>query len=280
MKFGIALTRTHVALWDDATGVADELGYESVWLPDHLVFSIDMTASQYPGDGPPPVVPATPLFDCPAYLAYLGARTTRIRVGTFVYVYALRHPLVAARAFATADLLTQGRVEVGVGAGWLESEWRAVGLDFGTRGARLDEAIAVTRRLWTEDIIEHDGRFWRWEPLAFEPKPAQMGGPPLLVGGESNAALRRAATLGDGWMSMPHTAESIVPQLRTLRSLRRQSRLAAEPFTITVCCADVPDASQIHQFEALGVDRLIVTPWTRTRETLDGLRRFAAEHLR
>ena len=278
MKFGIALTRTHTALWEEATQLADSLGYESAWLPDHLVFSEEMSTSGYPGGETPPISPATPLFDCPTYLAFLGARTQRIRLGTFVYVYALRHPLVAARGFATADVLTGGRIEVGVGAGWLESEWAAAGVEFTDRGARLDEAIAVTRRLWTEPVIAHDGRYWRWDAVRFEPKPAQAGGPPLLVGGESRAALRRAARLGDGWMSMPHTLDSAQPLLSQLRVLRAASERATDPFTFTICCAQNPSREDVLGWQQLGVHRLIVTPWSRTRETLDGLRRFADQH--
>ena len=282
LRFGITLAHTHTAIWTDTAVLADELGFDSVWLPDHLVFPVVLDTSGYPGDDRPDIAPDTPLFDCPAYLSYLAARTARIRLGTYVYVYALRHPLVAARGFATADLLAEGRIEVGVGAGWLQAEWDAAGADFATRGARLDEAIEVTRRLWADDVIEHHGTFWSWDPVRFEPKPHQPGGPPILVGGESRAALRRAAALGDGWLSMPHTLESIGPQLELLAKYRAQSGRADERFTVTACVLDPPAHDEVPAWEEAGVDRLIVRPWRRSRDTLEALRLFAeryADHL-
>lgn len=279
MKFGITLTHTHVDIWADAAVAADELGWESVWLPDHLVFPIDMAGTPYADGGEPPVPPTTPLFDAPAYLAYLAARTTQVRLGTFVYLLALRHPLVAARGFATADLLSGGRLSVGVGAGWLESEWHAAGFDPATRGQRLDESISVTRRLWRDEVIEHHGTYWSWDAVRFDPKPAQPGGPPILVGGESRRALRRAARLGDGWMSMPHSSlDSVRRQLDVLRAERTDAGRADEPFEITVCVLDPPAPEEISAWEAAGVHRLIVKPWERTRDTIPALGRFAARY--
>ncbi len=243
------------------------------------MFPLDIAGTPYADGGEAPVEPGTPLFDAPAYLAFLAGRTTTIRLGTFVYLLALRHPLITARAFATADQLSNGRISVGVGAGWLESEWIAAGLDPITRGPRLDEAMAVTRRLWSEDPVAHDGWFWSWAPLGFEPKPVQPGGPPLLVGGESMRALRRAATLGDGWMSMPHESlASASAQVSRLDELRRGAGRADEPFEITVCILDPPPIEEIAAWSAAGVDRLIVKPWGRTRDTLEDMAAFAARY--
>ena len=111
-------------------------------------------------------------------------------------------------AVQTLDVLSEGRVEFGIGASWLEEEWIAVGLDFHTCGRRVDEALLVCKRLWTEAEVAHDGEFFSFGPVAFEPKPVQRPWPPIVVGGESDAALRRAALLGDGWIGMGHTLES------------------------------------------------------------------------
>ena len=192
----------------DAVDVAAARGYESVWLPEHLVFPTVMSRSPKPGEDHPPVPPTTPVFDAFAYLAFIAARTTDLRLGTHVYNLGLRHPFVAARGVATLDVVSGGRVEFGIGASWLEQEWDAVGLDFATRGRRVDEAITVCSRLWTEPTIEHHGEFFDFAEVAFEPKPVQQPRPPVLVGGESGAALRRAATLGDGWIGMGHTPDS------------------------------------------------------------------------
>jgi alkanesulfonate monooxygenase SsuD/methylene tetrahydromethanopterin reductase-like flavin-dependent oxidoreductase (luciferase family) len=159
VKFGVALGRLNPAFFTEVTVEADRLGYESAWLPEHLVFPVHMTRSPHPGQEHPPVPPETPVFDAFAFLSFLAGRTDRIRLGTHVYLLGLRHPFAAARAVQTLDVVSGGRAEIGIGAGWLESEWEAVGLDFHTRGRRLDEAIEVCRRLWRDRVVEHHGRF-------------------------------------------------------------------------------------------------------------------------
>jgi probable F420-dependent oxidoreductase len=277
VKFGVPLGLVHPGIWRDLAVSADRLGFESVWLPEHLVFATDLSTATYPGTGEPGIKPATPLFDAPAYLCALAAVTERVRLGTAVYLYGLRHPFVAARAFATLDQISGGRAVVGVGAGWYEGEWIAAGVDFATRGRRLDEAIEVSRRLWSEPAVEHHGEFFDFPEVAFEPKPVQDR-LPIIAGGESGAALRRAATLCDGWISMPQTLDGARPQIERLRALRKAAGREGEPFEITVHAYELSGPDEIAEWEALGVDRLIVRPWSRTREAADKLAEFAADH--
>jgi len=208
MKFGVALGMANPKGFVDITLEAERLGYESVWLPEHLVLPMVMGGSPHPGEDHPPVPPTTPVFDAFAYLAYLAGRTERIRLGTHVYNLALRHPFVAARAVTTLDIVSGGRAITGIGAGWLAEEWQAAGLDFTSRGRRLDEALEVCKALWTETEVEHHGEFFDFDAVAFEPKPVQRPYPPILVGGESDAALRRAVRHANGWIGMAHTPES------------------------------------------------------------------------
>ncbi|WP_157253447.1 TIGR03619 family F420-dependent LLM class oxidoreductase [Nonomuraea typhae] len=271
MRYGVPLGLIHPAAWKDVAQAADELGFESVWLPEHLVFTTDLTTAAYPGGADPGIRPETPLFDAPAYLCFLAACTTRVRLGTAVHLFALRHPLVSARAFATLDVVSGGRAVCGVGAGWYRGEWDAAQVPFAERGARLDEAIAVARRLWTEPVVRHEGRFYRFPELAFNPKPVQSR-LPVLCGGESAAALRRARTLGDGWISMPHTLESIRPQLNRLDPPEDRE------FSVTVHAFGLASPAEVPAWAGLGVDRLIVRPWTRTREAVARLAAFAAEY--
>ena len=274
MKLGVALGRLNPAFFARVAREADALGYESVWLPEHLVFPVEMTRSPYPGAEHPPVPPQTPVFDCFAYLSFLAGQTTNVRLGTHVYNLALRHPFVAARAVQTLDVVSGGRAEIGIGAGWLESEWQAAGLEFGTRGKRLDEAIAVCQRLWTEPVVEHHGPFFNFAPVMFEPKPVQRPWPPLLIGGESEAALRRAARLADGWIGMQHTLESAANAVQRLSALRREAGRGNVPLIVTIG-ADVTGPQDLARWEAVGVDRIIVAPWTRSPEAVDGLQRLA-----
>ena len=270
MKFGVALGRLNPAFFVEISEEAERLGFESVWLPEHLVFPVHLSRSPFPGEEHPPVPPSTPVFDAFAYLSFLAGRTSTIRLATHVYNLGLRHPFIAARAVQTLDVVSGGRAICGVGAGWLESEWVAAQLDFVSRGRRLDEALDVCKRLWTEEVVEHHGEFFDFDPVMFEPKPVQRPWPPVLVGGESPAALRRAARAGDGWVGLDHTPESVREPLRRLTELRGER----PPLEITVG-GQVTSKDDVARWEEAGVDRLLVSPWARSREALDGLRRFA-----
>jgi probable F420-dependent oxidoreductase len=272
VKFGITLGTLNPARWEEATVEADRLGYESVWMPEHLVLPVQMDGSPYAESDHPPIPPNVPVFDAFSYLAYLSALTTRIRLGTYVYNIGLRHPFSTARAAATVDLVSKGRLLLGVGASWLKAEWDAAGLDFASRGARVDEAIEVCRRLWTEDVIEHHGRFFDFGPVAFEPKPVQARGPELHIGGDSPAAIRRAARVGDGWLPMNYSAADLASVMPVLREqCARYGREAPPEVTVggrVESPADVAAAAEA------GADRLVVRPWPRSAEAVDELRRF------
>jgi probable F420-dependent oxidoreductase len=274
VKFGIGLALVHRSQWLAMTALCEELGFESVWFPDHLVFTEAMSGSPYTDDDHPPVPPTTPLYEPMAYLSFLAAHTNRVRLGTYVYLFGLRHPFVSARAFATLDEVSGGRAEAGVGSGWLPGEWEAVGWDFHTRGRRLDEAIDVAKRLWTDEVVEHHGEFFSFPPVVFEPKPVQRPYPPILVGGESTAALRRAVVRGDGWISMPHTFESAAPQLATLDRLCDQAGRNRSSLNVTMTDQGLVHPDEVARWEEAGVDRLIVKPYARTRDALQGVRHF------
>jgi probable F420-dependent oxidoreductase len=274
VRFGIALGALNSHFHVAATDEAERLGYESVWLPEHLVLPVRMSRSPHPGDEHPPVPPTTPVFDAFAYLGFLAGRTRHLRLGTHVYNLGLRHPFVSARAVQTLDVVSDGRLEFGVGASWLEEEWRAVGLDFASRGRRVDEAIAVCKRLWTESEVAHDGEFFHFDAVAFEPKPVQRPWPPILIGGESRSALRRAARSGDGWIGMGHTFESAAKQIERMQELRREYDRDTAEFHICLG-GQVTGADDVRRWEELGVTRLIVSPWRRSPDAVDGMRRFA-----
>ncbi len=277
MRFGVALGRLNPAFHLAVAIEAERLGFESVWLPEHLIFPETLSGSPHPGLNEPPVAATTPVFDCFAYLSFLAGQTRTVRLGTHVYLLGLRHPFVAARAVQTLDIVSGGRAEIGIGAGWLAGECRAAGVDFASRGRRLDEALAICKRLWSEPVVEHHGEFFTFEPVVFEPKPTQKPWPPLHVGGESEAALRRAAVAGDGWIGLQHTPASVARPVARLRELRAQAGRLAECFTVTVM-ADVRGRDEIELWRRAGVDRLIVAPWRRSPEARDGLRDFAAAY--
>jgi probable F420-dependent oxidoreductase len=273
-KVGVSLGYLSPRLWPELARAADVLGFESVWIPEHLVLPVAMSGSPHPGESHPPVAPTIPVFDAWAYLAYLAGLTERVRLGTFVYNLALRHPFVAARAVQTVDVVSGGRVEVGVGAGWLAAEWEAVGLDFSTRGARLDEALEVCRRLWSEPVVEHHGRFFDLGPVAFEPKPCQQPHPPVHVGGLSDAALRRA--LGaDGWIGMISSPEELAGYVRRLRELASETGRADDVEVTTGGSAR--SVADLERWAEAGLDRLLLTDLGRSSQALDTLHQRAAQ---
>lgn len=277
MQFGVTFARLRPALWVPTAQLCDELGFESLWLPEHLVLPVESTGSPYAGHDHPPVPASAPVFDVFTMLAFIAARTTQLRLGTNVYNIGLRHPFVTARAVATLDIVSNGRVELGVGASWLAEEWAATGLDFSRRGRRVDEAIEICRRLWTDPVVEAAGEHFSFAPVMFEPKPAQTGGPPIAVGGDSPAARRRVARLGDGWIPMNTPVEALAEARAEIEALRRDAGRPPE-FTVTMM-GGAASAADVERYREAGVDRLVVSPWQRSAEAADGLRAFAAAHL-
>ena len=274
MKFGVALGALNPHFFLDVTLEAEKLGYESVWLPEHLVFPTEMGGSPFPGDDHPPVPASTPVFDAFAYLSYLAGHTSEIRLGTNVYLLGLRHPFVAARAIQTFDIVSAGRAEVGIGAGWLREEWTAAGLDPRTRGRRLDEALGVCKRLWTEEVVAHEGDFYAFDQVMFEPKPVQRPYPPIHAGGESEAALQRAARSCNGWLGLHHTLESVGRPIRHLRQLLAEYGRSEERFEIIVG-ATLENRDDVERWQDAGVTRIVTSPWRRSPEAVEGLQRHA-----
>ena len=225
--------------------------------------------------------PDAPIYDAFAYLGFLAGRTERVRLGTHVYNIGLRHPFTAARGAQTLDLLSNGRFEFGIGASWLEEEWVATQLDFATRGRKVDEAMEICKLLFTEETISYHGEFFSFDEVVFEPKPQQKPWPPILVGGESKAALRRAARLGDGWIGMAHTIESAGAQIATLRALLAEyGRSPDDPSFQMVLGGPVASVDDVRRWEDVGVTRMIVSPWRRSPEAVEAMQRFADTVLR
>jgi probable F420-dependent oxidoreductase len=277
MKIGISLGVLRPSAWEEVTVEADRLGYDSVWMPEHMVIPVQSAGSPFAGSDHPPIPPDVPIFDVFAYLGYLAGRTEQIHLGTQVYNIGLRHPFTVARSVTTLDLVSQGRVEFGIGASWLRAEWEAVGLDFVSRGRRVDEAIGVCRRLWSEQVIEHHGEFFDFGPVMFEPKPTHAPWPSLHIGGDGPAALRRAALLGDGWIPMNHTVEQIPESARRMARLREEAgRPGAVEITLGARAVGLDD---LRGYADAGVGRALVKPFQTTKDAVQGIRRFADEVL-
>jgi probable F420-dependent oxidoreductase len=249
----------------DVIGIArqaEEMGCDSVWLSDHLIWPVEVH-SRYPYSetGAAPLPPETPFFDPWVLLAGIAEATTTVRLATGVYVLPLRHHLVTARAVATLDSLSDGRVIFGVGIGWLEEEFEAADADYRTRAARTDDIIDALRVLWQPGPASREGPGISFRPLYLEPRPPQGAQLPIYIGGESPAALRRAANSGDGWLSMRHSPSSARGQIAALHELRAAAGRRAQPFSVTLQGPWPCERAVIEDFAAAGVDRLVFYPW-------------------
>jgi probable F420-dependent oxidoreductase len=250
-------------LCDIARG-AEEAGFDGVLLSDHLFFP-GRLASRYPysPDGKPGFDGATPFPDPWTAIAAMAAVTTQLRFGTMVYILPLRHPLEVAKTVGTAAVLSDGRVVLGCGAGWIREEFDALGVDFATRGRRFDEMIEVLRTVWGGGMVEHHGRVFDCGPLQMSPAPRAPV--PIWIGGTSDAALRRAARLGDGWIGTGHVPDELPQLLGRLRAQREKAGRGRTPFETLVPLAVPPDPDLLRRLEAEhGVTATTAWPFTYT----------------
>lgn len=276
----------------------EQLGFDSVWSGEHLLYH-------------------GPTLDALIVLAAYAARTERLKVGSSVLLLPLRPPALVAKAAATLDVLSGGRLILGVGVGGeYPPEFEAVGIPLAERGARADEALAILKLLWSGDPASFEGRFYRLPEVRLNPPPAQPGGPPIWVGGRSWAARRRAARLGDGWFPYlvdpeqyrrgrkeveayrakagrdgPFTWALLLfircdddPAEARQIAVQRLSRMYARPFDGLVdrfCAYGPPEAcaQKVREFQAAGVEYFVLSPVASPAELLTQAVRYSAEVL-
>jgi len=284
VKFGLPLFGVSPRFYADIAKSAEDNGFESVWMPEHLVFPESIPPTYlYSESGYPPVSSDTPLFDVWVSLAYIAHATSSIRLATNVYVLPLRHPIEVARSVVTLDRLSNGRVTMGIGVGWLAEEFEAVGRGFHDRGRRADDMIVLMRRLWHDDVIEvHDDHF-DFGPVKFQPKP-RFGSIPIEVGGVSPPALRRAGRLGDGWIEIGSAdLDEVRQKLDVVLKHRHEAGRDGEPFEVTLGGQFGRDVDGIRQCQDLGATRIVVAPRVPSGERItpeliaDFCKRFADE---
>ena len=270
MKYGLPFFGLGPRHYARVAKAAEDHGFESVWMPEHLVLPAEMPPTYpYTETGFPPITPDTPLFDPWVVLGGVATATERIRMATNVYILPLRHPIATARSVVTLDRLSGGRVTLGAGVGWLEQEFDQVGQDFANRGRRMDEIMGIVRRLWTEDVIEHHGEFYDIGPVKFAPKTLQDPNIPIEIGGSSKAALRRAGRLGDGWVEIgSNDLDDLAAKMAVIENHRKEAGRDHLAFEYTVGVGTDPDV--IRRARDLGVTRILVgvTP-TGERITAD-----------
>jgi probable F420-dependent oxidoreductase len=240
---------------DQLIGVAqaaEEAGYHGLLLADHLFFPAKL-GSKYPysEDGAPMFDGRTPFPDPWTTIASMAAVTKRLHFATFVFILPLRHPIELAKSLGTLSLLSGGRVALGAGAGWIREEFDALGVDFHTRGKRMDEMVVAMRKLWSGEVVEHHGRFFDFAPLQMSPAPGREV--PIWFGGLSDVAMKRATTLGDGWLGVGNTPDEASQILGKLRALRAQSERASKPFETVLPLTTPLEPETLRRLEAQGM---------------------------
>ncbi|MET0851224.1 MAG: TIGR03619 family F420-dependent LLM class oxidoreductase [Candidatus Rokuibacteriota bacterium] len=234
-------------------GRAEALQMASLWVSDHVVFPRKNTG-RYPG-GRFPHAPDTPYLEPVAVLAAAAVCTSRARLGASVFILGHRNPVVMAKMLTTIDTLSGGRLICGVGVGWWQEEFDALGVPFGDRGKRADEVLAVFKALWTMDNPSFQGEHYRFADIGFAPKPVQKPHPPIWVGGDSPGAFRRVATLGDGWHATSKSPAELAAALPRLRAAAEAAGRAPESIELSIRFVLRPEANERGSRQAL-VDEL------------------------
>jgi len=254
---------------------AEDRGFESIWVAEHVVM-FDEYESQYPyaDNGRFPGGSDTGLLEPLTALTYLAAVTDRIRLGTGICLVPQRNPVYTAKQVVDLDNLSGGRVDFGVGVGWLKEEFDVVAAPFDHRGARTDEYLQIMRTLWTDDVSSFDGEHYQLPECQLYPKPIQTPHPPIHVGGESDAALRRVARYGQGWYSFNRTPEDLDEPLARLDGyLAAEGRSRTDETNgvqLTVCPYLQPlDAGAVERYREKGVDRLVMLCLAFDLDTLE-----------
>jgi probable F420-dependent oxidoreductase len=224
---------------------AESLGYNSLWVFQRLLYALE-PKNEYP-PVPGKVWPRAfeRVFDPIVTLAYVAAATTRIRLGTSVLIMPYYAPIVLAKQLATLDVLSGGRLDVGLGIGWSEDEYDAVGVPFKARGRRADEFLRCLNTIWTQDVVEFHGEFYRLPRCRVKPKPVQKPRPPITIGGYGSAVVKRAVELGDGFSGGNMTMAAVAPLVREVREAA--SAFGKDPNALHIVCRGsyhVHDAAQ------------------------------------
>jgi len=272
MKIGVTIAfsqHTPVDYIAEAAQLVETLGFHSLWVPEHVLFFPEY-ASRYPysDDGR---IPGNPegVLDPFSALTFIAAHTTTIRLGTGICLVPQRQPVYSAKMVADLDYLSGGRVDFGVGIGWLAEEFAALQMDFSTRAKRTAEYIEAMKALWGPGLTNFSGETVEITDCYFNPKPVQQPHPPILFGGESDAALRRVATLGDGWYGFDLDPDGVAAHLERLDTVLAEHGRSRNDVSVYIG----PNRHRVtpelvDSYRALGVDQLVVGLFATDIDTL------------
>ena len=260
MKFCQGMIGARPEHWPRLAVAAEAAGFDSVAVSDHVVYP-SYLSSKYPytPDGTPLFSPDEDWPDPWVVIGAMSSVTTTLRFLTNVFVLPLRNPFVVAKAVGTAAYLSNNRVGLGIGAGWMAEEFDLLEQPFARRGRRMDEMVDVLRALWAGGMVEHHGEFYDFEPV--EMRPAPSAPVPIYVGGHSDKAFQRAARLGDGWLGVHYPVDELLRYCETLHHAREDAGTADRPFEIIASPLAAPTADLCEQLESVGVTTILTSAW-------------------
>lgn len=263
---------------DEAAFLAQEsekAGIESLWTVEHVVVPAGYTAEYpYSKDGKMPGPEDSPIPDPLIWLSYVAGATSTIKLGTGILILPQRHPIYVAKETATLDVLSKGRLILGIGIGWLHEEFDALGIPFDERMSRTEESCNALRALWSPGASAFKGEHYNWDELESNPKPVQAGGPPIVVGGHVKGAARRAARIGDGFFPLRTEGDRLQQLLDAMSE--ECARVGRDPAKIEITASAPPplNLDEIKRLQDQGVSRLAIGPPGFDR---DGIRKGLAD---
>jgi len=272
MKFSAALAFTDPDHYLPLARACEDAGFWAVACSDHVAHPREISSPYpYSDDGSPRFPPGTAFVDPLVAMAAMGVVTERLRFFTNIYVLPLRNPLGVAKQLASIVSLIGNRIALGIGVGWMEEEFELLGTDFHTRGKRTDEAVAIMRGLWKPEPewFSFDGAHYRLPDVEMTPRISEPV--PIYVGGISEIAFKRAARLGDGWISDLMTTAEVADAIERIEGWRAHYGTADGPFEYVVSVSDVGNVAGFARLEDLGVTNLLTMPWVYSRGFTDDL---------
>ena len=238
---------------------AEAAGIESVWTFEHVIVPVEYE-SKYPYDrsGKMPIAPEGWFIDPLIALSHVAAATKAIRLGTGVNIFPQTNPLLFAKQAASLDVLSGGRLTLGLGIGWLAEEFAAMGTPFARRGARFDDYLAAVKKVWTGEVVEHEGEFLSWRGFKSHPTPAQKPHPPILMGGTTTKTLQRVVNAAQGWYAPSDSYGLLKAKLDELRKLAAAAGRSFDSLDITTSWRIGARPDALPQLEELGINRVVV----------------------
>lgn len=283
MKFGVIPINIGVQSAEqvvEGARIAEDLGFESVWTFEHVMVPLEYE-SKYPYNpsGKMGAAPEANLVDPLITLAAVAGATKTIRLGTGVNILPQVNPLLMAKQVASLDFMSNGRMMLGVGIGWLREEFDAMGVPFERRGARFDDYVQAMRKVWSGDVVEHESEFLSWHGFKSYPLPVQKP-MPVIMGGDKGKIFERTAKYGNGWFAPNANPEVLAGQLKELRATCERVGRPFEEIEITCMWPGIGGKQAVEAYAAAGVHRLVVLPMALGPDPAVGLRKLSDEVIR